>query len=160
MTGIFDYSVGRSLYERCDGDGKIWIKARAHGALTAKVPYLVYCGYDGPRTHALWDTTLASLSAGSSVNFYKVGIPEAAVGSDTDGWLQIGGYCPSVTVDSTLTASIGNIWRWVDATVTCSTHPSLSAGFVDGFALSYTHASATTSHNMYLMNKFIMGTTT
>lgn len=159
MTGVFDYSVGRSLYERCDADGKIWIQVRAHGDLTAKTPYLAYIGYDGYRTHALWDTTLASISAGAGIGVYKMIVPDAAIGSDTDGWAQVGGYCGSVTTAS-LTATVGNVWRWVDATITCSSHPSLSAPFVDGVGIAYTSASATTSHNIFLTNKFCMGTTT
>ena len=157
--GIFDNSVGRPLYERQDADGKIWVYARAHGTLTARTPYLVYIGYDGWRTHALWDTTLASISAGAGVGVYKAAVPDVAISSDTDGWVQTGGYCPSVTTAS-LTCTVGNSWRWVDATLTCSSHPSLSAPFVDQYAVAYTSASATTSHNLFLTNKWFMGTTT
>lgn len=155
---IFDNSIGRPIYERQDADGKIWIDVRAHAALTANTPYLAYVGYDGWRTHAIWDTTLASISAGAGQGVYKLCIPYAAIASDTDGWAQVGGYAPSVTMAST-TCTQGNIWRWSDATLTCSTHPSLSGVFVDGVAIAYTSASATTSHNMFLHNKWVMGTT-
>lgn len=156
---IHDNVIGRSILEREDADGRIWVLARAHGPLTANTPYLCYIGYDGYRTHALWDTTLASISAGAGIGVYKAAIPYDAIASDTDGWVQVGGYAPSVTT-ATLTATVGNAWRWVDATLTCSTHPSLSAPFVDQYAVAYTSASGTASHNMFLMNKWFMGTTT
>jgi hypothetical protein len=156
---IFDNAVGRHIYERENANGTVEIFVRAHGTLTAKTPYLAYVGYDGWRTHALWDTTLASITAGAGQGTYKMIVPGAAISSDTDGWAQVGGYCGSVTMAS-LTATQGNIWRWVDATLTCSTHPSLSGCFVDGVAICYTSASATTSHDIYLQNRWVMGTTT
>jgi hypothetical protein len=158
--GIHDNVIGRSLTIREDADGKMWVYARAHATLTAKTPYLVYIGYDGYRTHALWDTTLASISAGAGIGVYKPGIPDKAISSDTDGWMQVGGYVADVIVDKTLTSTVGNTWRWVDATITCSTNASLSAPMVDAYAIAYTSASATTTHNMFLMNKWCMGTTT
>lgn len=156
---VFDNSNSvRTTYERQDADGKTYVYVRAHGALTAKTPYLCFVDYDGWRTHAIWDTTLASTSAASAQQRYKVCVPNVAIGSDTDGWVQVGGYIGSVTTAS-LTCTAGNIWRWSDATLTCSSHPSLSTGFVDGFAIAFTSASATTSHNMYLINRFCYGTT-
>ena len=155
---IFDNVIGRHIYERENADGKIDIFVRAHAALTAKTPYLAYVGYDGWRTHAIWDTTLASTSAAAAGEYYKVIVPNAAIGSDTDGWAQVGGYCGSVTTAST-TSTQGCIWRWTDASISAVSHPSLSTGFVDGFAIAYTSASATTSHDMYLMNRFVYGTT-
>lgn len=159
MGYIYDNNNSlRSLYERMDADGTIWIKARAHGALTAATPYLVYCGYDGPRTLALFDT---GATAGSCVGFdtkYKVGVPNQAVSSDTDGWLQIGGYCASMTT-STVTATVGEFFIWKDASVDCETTATTTSPAINGFAIAYTSAEGDTAHDVYLLNKFVYGAT-
>lgn len=153
----------RAIYERENSDGTVEILARAHGTLTAKTPYLVYIGYDGPRTLALFDTGLASTTAAGSNNFYKVGVPNVAVSSDTDGWLQVGGYCGSVTTAS-ITVSQGNWACWVDAAVAAasgntSVLPTASNARLDAFAVAYTAASATQSHNLFLLNRYVIGST-
>jgi hypothetical protein len=149
-------------YTRENSDGTVEILARAHGALTAKTPYLVWISYDGPKTAALFDTGLASTTAAGSNNFFKVGVPAVAVSSDTDGWLQVGGYCGSVTTAS-ITISQGNFAVWLKASVGAGTGITTAlptaASRIDGFAVAYTAASATMSHNLFLLNRFIMGTT-
>jgi len=160
MAFLFDQNNSlRSAYERVDADGTVWIKARAHGALTAKTPYLVYVGYDGPRTLAIFDTGVATTTAASHAFRYKVGVPDAAVSSDTDGWLQVGGYCGSVTTAS-VTITQGVLFLWSDAGVGAGTAATATQmGIVNGFGVGYTSASATTSHNMYLLNRHCYGLT-
>lgn len=164
MAHIFDRDYSstvsvRALYDKENADGTIEVLARVHGTLTAKTPYVVYTNYDGPRTLALFDTGLASTTAAGSYGFYRIGVPNAAISSDTDGWLQVGGYCGSVTTAS-ITCTASNWLRWVDAAVAAGVPlSSVSSAPLDGFAIAYTSASATTSHNVMLLNRFVMGTT-
>lgn len=167
MAHIFDRDYSstiavRALYDKENADGTIEVYCRAHGALTAKTPYLVWTSYDGPKTAALFDTGLASTTAAASNNFYRVGVPNSAISSDTDGWLQVGGYCASVTTAS-ITISQGNFAVWLKASVGAGTGITTAlptaASRIDGFAVAYTAASATMSHNLFLLNRFVMGTT-
>lgn len=108
----------RPIAVRQDQDGKEFIYARAHGALTAKVPYIAYMSYDGWRTAALFDTGYASASAASHPQ-YVAFVPPVAIGSDTDGWGQCGGPVTSVVTDTASTSvTTGNRYIWQDATIT------------------------------------------
>lgn len=148
----------RPVWDRENADGTIDVLCRAHGTLTAKTPYLVFIGYDGPRTAALLDNGLASTTAAGSLNYLRIGVPNVAISSDTDGYLQVGGYCGSVTTAS-ITVTQGVFLRWVDAAIAAGSAPTASAAPLDAFAIAYTSASATTSHNLMLLNRFISGTT-
>jgi len=105
----------RPIQPRIDGDGKEWIYARAHGALTAHTPYLAYMSYDGWRTAALFDTGYASASAASHPQ-YAAFVPCETVGSDTDAWGQCGGPCEDMIVASD-SVTTGNRFLWNDAVV-------------------------------------------
>lgn len=113
--------TARPLASRTDMDGKEYIYVRAHGALTAKTAYLAYVSYDGWRTIALFDSGLASTTAGTHLR-YVAAVPPTAISSDTDGWVQCGGPATSVIFDSaSVSMSTGNPCMWVDATVTGNT---------------------------------------
>ena len=108
----------RPIQSRVDGDGKEWILARAHGALTAHLSYLAYMSYDGWRTLALFDCNYASASAATHGRFVAF-VPGSAIGSDTDGWGQCGGIAEDVIFDSASTSmTAGNPILWRDATCT------------------------------------------
>lgn len=109
------YNV-RPIQPRYDGDGKEFIYARAHAALTAHVPYLAYMEYDGWRTAALFDTGYASASAASH-GLYCAFVPPTAISSDTDGWGQSGGPCEDLAKASD-SVTTGNMFTWNDATIT------------------------------------------
>ena len=160
MAMGFDNSNSvRHIYERQDADGKIYVWARAHGALTAKAPYLVYAAYDGYRTAALFDTGLASTTAAGSQGFYKIGIANEAVGSDVDGWLQVGGFCATANT-SLSTATVGLYLRWVDAAIASGTAARASAAAcVDAFAVNAVAAASATYQGIFLLNKYVIGTT-
>ena len=108
----------RLMQPRVDQDGREYIWVRAHGALTAKTAYLAYISYDGYRTCALFDSGLASTTAGSHLR-YVAAVPPTAISSDTDGWVQCGGPATSVIFDTaSVSMSTGNPCQWTDATVT------------------------------------------
>ena len=78
-----------------DADGKVWVYAVAHGALTAKTPYLVVVNEFGSVTLAL------------GVARGYVGVPEKAVDSGALAKLQVGGDVDDM-VTASLSVSVGH----------------------------------------------------
>ena len=160
MAYVYDNSNSvHSDAKRKDATGKTYIKALAHGDLTAKTPYLVYVGYDGPRTMALFDTGVATATAAAHANRYQVGVTEVAVSSGTYGWLQVGGFASDV-ITATTVSTVGALFLWQDADVTCQTGVTATqAGLVNGFAVAYSSDSSAATHDMYLLDKYVYGLT-
>ena len=81
-----------------DSQGKVWMQAYAHGALTALTPYFIIANEYGRITAAITDVT----------KYVYIGVPQAAVAADATAWLQIGGYVVDmVTPSLTVTAGHG-----------------------------------------------------
>jgi len=137
----------RGIESRKDGDGREFIYARSHGALTAKNAYVARLTYDGWRTLALFDTGAASTTAASHLQ-YVAFVPDTAIASDTDGWGQCGGVCTSVSLASQ-SASTGNYMVWADATLTGTTAASATAVFHSCYGIVMATASGGT-YDLYL----------
>ena len=148
----------RPLASRTDMDGKEFIYARAHGALTALTPYLAYVTYDGWRTAALFDTGYASTSAASHPQ-YVAFVPPAAISSDTDGWGQVGGPCEDVIFPSN-SVTAGNRFIWHDATVTGTAGATNTAVMVAVYGVCMSTASSGAYDTMLLgSNHWMFGVT-
>ena len=79
---------------RDDGDGRIWVKATAHGNLTAKTMYMLLYDATGYVTKALTAGVLT----------YRVVVPLAAVSSGEDAWMVAAGPiedCITANLDMT-----------------------------------------------------------
>lgn len=148
-------SFGGTVVPRTDSNGKRWIKAKAHGDLTSKTPYAIRGGASGLLTRAIFDTTMVSTTAAAHANFY-VGIPDDAISSGTFGWLQIGGDVESVVMSST-TGTVGATFQWKDASLVGS--GATDTGYFADFAVCTTSASATSSHDMFLLERKVCGLT-
>ena len=83
---------------RYDDNGKVWINAVAHGALTADSPYKVVPGTAGYVTEAI---------ASGTALYCFVGIAKEAWSTGDYAWLQIGGQCDDVTLTSGTTYTSG-----------------------------------------------------
>lgn len=98
-----------SLGFREDSDNKVWIKAKALEDLTAGTPYLCFVGSTSYEAQGIFDTGVTA--SGALAHGAYVGIPKAAISSDSSGWLQVGGYNASATLgDTTVTAGSAIIW--------------------------------------------------
>jgi len=139
--------AARDISPRNDGNGKEFIYARAHGALTAKTAYVARVAHDGWRTLAVFDTGMASTTAASHLQ-YVAFVPDAAIASDTDGWGQCGGVCTSVTLASQ-SATTGNIFIWSDATITGATAATATVVMHSGYGICMATASGGT-YDIYL----------
>lgn len=148
----------RPIQSRVDGDGKEWIYARSHGALTAKSPYLARLTNSGWTTIALFDTGSASTTAASHPQ-YVAFVPDTAIGSDTDGWGQCGGVCIGVGAVSQ-SQTTGNYLLWSDATLTGSTAASATTIACNVYGIVLATASSGT-HDIMLRgsNSLLFGTT-
>lgn len=148
-------SFGGTVVPRTDSNGKRWIKAKAHGDLTAKVPYAISGGASGLLTKAIFDTTYVSTTGAAHANFY-VGVPDEAISSGTFGWLQIGGDVASVVTTAT-TATAGTTFRWSNASVIGS--GASDVAFCADFAVSTETTAATQTQSMFLLARKVCGIT-
>ena len=148
-------SFGGTVVPRTDSNGKRWIKAKAHGDLTAKVPYAISGGASGLLTKAIFDTTYVSTTGAAHANFY-VGVPDDAISSGTFGWLQIGGDVASVGTTAT-TATAGTTFRWSNASVIGS--GASDVAFCADFAVSTETTAATQTQSMFLLARKVCGIT-
>ena len=148
-------SFGGTVVPRTDSNGKRWIKAKAHGDLTAKVPYAISGGASGLLTKAIFDTTYVSTTGAAHANFY-VGVPDDAISSGTFGWLQIGGDVASVVTTAT-TATAGTTFRWSNASVIGS--GASDVAFCADFAVSTETTAATQTQSMFLLARKVCGIT-
>ena len=131
---------------RYDSDGNVWVQAQAHGALTAKTPYLVINNEFGQITSVQSDCTIYCL----------VGVPPAAAASAAIDWLQIGGYCASM-ITPALTVSVGHALSMYDGVVTdvAADYTGASAEF----AVNVTLTAGGTTCNAMLVPRYILTTT-
>jgi hypothetical protein len=135
-----------SFLKRFDQDGKVWIEAIAHDALTAKTPYAVIIDEFGQVTAAIGDDT----------NRYYVGVPESGCAAGDLIWLQIGGECSGMITPSFLTA-VGIALRIHDGAI------ELTGTAFDGgpgeFAVA-TEASTASFHDVILRPELVLGSQT
>ena len=149
-------SFGGTVVPRIDSNGKTWIKAKAHGDLTAKVPYAIGGGASGLLTKAIFDTTFSSATAAVYSNYY-VGIPDDTVASGTFGWLQVGGDVSSVTTPNSCTGVAGQTFQWKDASVIGS--QAVDSAHVADFAVCTTSTDDSTTQHMFLLERKVCGMT-
>tara|TARA_R100000315_G_scaffold59743_1_gene35741 strand:- start:406 stop:876 length:471 start_codon:yes stop_codon:yes gene_type:complete len=148
-------SFGGTIMPRVDSNGKTWLKAKAHGDLTAGTIYAIRGGASGLLTLAVADSGFGSETAAAHGNYY-IGVPDDAVASGTFGWLQVGGNADSVTTTST-TGTAGMTFQWKDATIVGS--GASDTAYVADFAVCRTSASASTSHDLFLLGRKVCGIT-
>jgi hypothetical protein len=87
-------------------DGTVWMYAVAHGALTAKTPYKIIAGQNGPATAALADDD----------TYHYVGVPEVDWDSGDVAKLQIGGPIEDMITPS-LSVTAGHALSVTDGAV-------------------------------------------
>jgi len=101
---------GAQLYvpfaKKEDTNGKVWVKVIAHDALTAKTPYKIIVNEYGYVTAAM-ATTHA---------WCYIGVPEHAIDSGAEDWIQIGGYCENMITPS-LSVSVGHALKMENGVV-------------------------------------------
>ena len=139
-------SMKASFEKKYDTDGRVYVYAVAHGALTAKTPYKIICDEYGPITAALADDT----------NYYYVGVPELAVASGGVGKLYIGGEVDDVITPS-LSVSVGHAFSFVDGAVADA--GADYSGAAGQFAVCRTVSTSSTTQDMLLVPERIIGTT-
>ena len=149
----------RPMTRREDADGAVHVYARAHASLTAGYGYLVANSYLGYVTAAVFDTGLATTSTTYALHGsqYYFGIVKNQIPSDTDGWIQIQGYCPSAVLASQAIVA-GNQLMWIDATITGTGTPT-TTGLqlcVVGFGMNTTSSG---SFDIYLIGTPVLGYT-
>lgn len=132
--------------KRYDADGKVYMKARAHGALTAKTPYKIIADEYGSLTGALADDT----------KYYYVGFPLAAVDSGADAWLQIGGYIDDMITPS-LSVAVGHSLVMFGGAVADGGADYSGAG--GEFAVCATASTTSETQDAMLIPERIIGTT-
>ena len=141
----------RPLTERRDSNGKIWIWVAADVSLTANHPMVCRVSTQGWAGMRMFDTGLASTTAAG--RRFKVGVPLETIPSGSHGFCSM--------LEETQSVTTGNIFRWVDATVTgagiAAANAASGAGLCDAFAVAMATTSATT-FDIFLMNKWACGT--
>jgi len=135
-----------SFEKTYDADGRVWIEALAHGALTAKTPYQVYINEYGPVTAALTD----------AVNYAYIGVPAATVASGAIGKLQIGGLCEDMITPS-LSVSVGHALSILNGAVADAAADFTGLG--GQFAACVTATTSSATQDAMLIPERIIGTT-
>jgi len=133
---------GAQLYvpfaKKEDTNGKVWVKIIAHDALTAKTSYKVIVNEYGYVTAAM--TTAAA--------FCYIGVPEHAIDSGAEDWIQIGGYVASMITPS-LSVSVGHALCINNGVVADRGADYSGAG--TEFAICTTASTTSTTQNVILM---------
>lgn len=126
-------------------DGKLYVYAQAHGALTAKTPYLVIANEYGFITKAQTDGAF----------YCYIGVPNDTYASGDLAKLQIGGYCEDMITPS-ITSVVGYAVRMYDGAVALvSADYSGTAG---QFA-ALCDATTATTHNVQLCGHMVLTVT-
>jgi len=124
-------------------DGKVYIYAIAHAALTAKTPYFIYINEYGNVT-----------AAASAVAIYTyIAIPNDTIASGALAKLQIGGYCADVITPS-LSVSVGHSFTMVAGAV--ADGGADFTGAANEFAACATASSSATTQDMMLCGHIIL----
>jgi hypothetical protein len=157
-------------YLREDADGRVHLFAHAGASATVNVPKVlsIYASASNPivgigyYATAPYATGLASATAAQQVNQF-VGIPAAAVASDTDGWFQIAGPYIGVTTGTSVDMYINCGVKWTGTAFICSASGAFRAGSVtdstiNTFAISMSSISQGT-YDWYLVGDAICGMT-
>ena len=126
-------------------DGKVYIFAYTHGALTAKTPYVIYTNEYGNVTAALSDVAI----------YTYVAVPNDTFASGVLAKLQIGGYCADMITPS-LTSVVGYALRIYDGAAAL-----VSADFTGaaGQFAALCDATTATTHNVMLCGHIILTVT-
>lgn len=153
---IHDRAVGRSLAEATDADGKIKVRAKCVGDVTAKYLYGLYVGYDGYRsqihTAPLRGPGSATATYLTYAPLYKMGVAMETATSDDTIWFQVGGYA-SVTLATATTIAAGAYLEVTGSAIVAGVATS-SVPAINTFATVYS-ATTSTSAELMLWNKFI-----
>lgn len=138
---IYNASDRSSPYKMEDASGRTWWQITAHAALTAKTPYMIVPGADGFITAAVPDNALA----------FRIGVPDAAVASGAEAWIQTGGYCASMVTASIDVDTAGHMIK-MDNAVTADAGATFVASV---FAVSTVAnaAGAKTTYNVLLLDR-------
>lgn len=135
-----------SFSKREDAQGKVWIRAQAHGDLTADTPYKVIVNEYGYITAALADDT----------KYFYVGVPEQDVDSGDVAWIQIGGQV-SAMITPSLSVSVGHALKMYDGAV-ADVNADYS-GAAGEFAVCRTASTTSTTQDVILIPERIINTT-
>jgi len=124
-------------------DGKMYVYAVAHAALTAKTPYFVIVNEYGHVTEAL----------PTSGKYGYVGVPNDTVASGALAKLQIGGYCADM-ITTSLSISVGH-----GLTVNTAAVADIGAdysGVAGEFAACCTESTTSTTQDVMLCGHMII----
>jgi len=159
----------RSILPREDAHGKTWINAHAVASCTAHCPKAIQQGYDGTsrfgyNARALFDTGLASTTAATRQNQYYVGVVgNDTIASDSWGWFQIGGDCPTVYADPVTpgveTGTIGGFMVWIKDKIQNAGDGVSNSMACNAVGICTKSASASSYLGMYLLGRRLMGNT-
>ena len=145
MIGLTS-TIKTSLEKQYGADQKVRIEIIAHDALTKLTPYKVTFNEFGHVTAALADDQ----------HYYYVGIPEAALASGDRGVVVIGGPMGDVVTPS-LSVSVGHAFKIYDGAV--ADVGADYTGVAGEFAICQTVSTSSTTQDMLLVPKLIIGTT-
>ncbi len=143
--GLFDNSnsIVTTLEPRYDGNGGVSRQARAHGALTALTPYFLTGSKYGQQSRAI----------ASGVSNCRVIVPLESVASGEVFWGQTGGRIAGV-ITANIDIDSGDGWNVTSGIVADSgTYTDAINEFA--VALDDDDGSASTSHEMFLMDREI-----
>jgi hypothetical protein len=129
-----------------EADGKTYVYAIAHAALTAKTGYLVILNEYGPVTIAQADGAF----------YCYVGFPNDTVASGALAKLQIGGLIEDAITPS-LSVSVGHAFKLYDGAI--ADVGSDYTGAASEFAACVTESSSSTTQDMMLCGHMILTTT-
>lgn len=124
-------------------DGKVYVYAIAHAALTAKTPYFVFINEYGHVT--------ATPSAIAS--YCYIGVPNDTYASGDLAKLQIGGYCADVITPS-LSVAVGNAFGMGGGAVTDEAVDF--TGLVNEWAACCTASTSATTQDMMLCGHLVL----
>ena len=129
-----------SFERREDADGKVWVEAVAHAALTAKTPYKIIVNEYGYVTAALNQDTA----------MYYVGVPAEDVSSGDEAWLQIGGALSDMITPS-LSVSVGHALKINGATGAVADAGADYSGSTGEFAVCTSASTSSTTQDVILV---------
>lgn len=161
---VFDQSA---LFDpqhiRKDANGKVWMYVtEAHGDLTALTPYTIVATSSGYKSAAIAQTdhssTITSILMGSgSLSYVTLGVPKDAIGSGLGGWLQIGGYIPTIRVVASCSSTINVGILLVSDAIVIATSVAFSGGMkVNEVGFCAASENASSLHSAYLIPKLSM----
>lgn len=134
------------LGQTFSANGKVWMYAVTHGALTAKQPYAITFNEFGCVTAALAD----------NIAVYRIGVPQKAWGSGVLALMQIGGLIDDV-ITTSLSVSVGHAFIMTSGAI--ADGGSDYTGLDGEFAVCAEASTTSTTQKMMLVPEKFKATT-